>query len=89
MGQAKGQCRACHRAVARKSSLAAYHKLSPQERYVLYRKQYLPRQLRATERKLIALRNEAQRLGMPELLSPVDQTGNENGEPHFPGGLQA
>lgn len=38
-----------------------------------YRKNYLPEQLAATRHKLAALRNEARRLGMHELIAADDE----------------
>lgn len=47
---------------------------SPRERcFIQYRQRYLPAQLEATRRKLEALRREALRLGMPELVIADDR----------------
>lgn len=65
VGPAKGQCRECHRVRTRNWGREAYLGLTVEERYERHRRIYLPRQIEATQRKLVALRNEAARLGLP------------------------
>lgn len=67
------QCRICHRAMnaaykMRRRAEAGGAAIAKAEAYLEHRIRYLPGQIEATERKLAALRIEAARLGMTELL---------------------
>lgn len=65
-----GKCRACFNAYHRDWDKRRRDDESPAERHNRYRINYLPRQIEATEHKLVMLRNEAARLGLRDLAGP-------------------
>ena len=92
-----GKCRTCFNAYHRAWDKRRRDDESPAERHYRYRINYLPRQIEATEHKLVMLRNEAARLGLRDLLpghgeqmgdsySPAAGQHGVNGCPSFPGG---